>query len=150
MIKANITNGLKKLKILIFCFFKLFVQEIALAFLPILILKFISFFKKDIWSDLTFYNNLYIGIVTINAGNIFYLFTDCEDNDGVLKFCLLSASFLILIFSLIAYVLTLPDALKIDSLTNNDVCLSFSILCFCFISLTEFLKIFNDYRGKLS
>lgn len=138
----------KKIIFLISCIIKIITQEVGMAFLPIFFLGFICAMMDHGLPVLTIYNNLFIGFVTLNMGNILYLNKDCKKIDENIKSILNTISFIGLIFSVIAYVITSLEELDIHKSRVNDFYWLISILLVVAIFLTELFKIDDEYRRK--
>lgn len=124
------------------------VKELGLAFLPIFVIGLICMFSGNTYSSLTMYYDIYIAFVTLSAGNLIYLFCECEGNDKDIKITLSFVSVTTLVISLIAFVIISLNDMQIAVISINQSYMPIAVSVSIGISLVEILKVHNSIKGR--
>lgn len=127
-------------------------QEIFMSVLPVFLLVFLCILARQPYPLLALYNNFFIGCTTLNAGNIIYIHSECENNSKKLKSLLLGFSIIDMLASLAgsAFISLSNDmgliSINLDENYFNDILFKVSVSLLVVICFVEFLKIANKTR----
>lgn len=150
--KKNKLHYLKvnnKLQTVVFGFINLIIQEIGMAFLPIILLELLCHIFDKSYTILTFYNNIFIGLVTLSVGNFIFLFSECKNLNKELRIVLFSENLVGFSISLIATSVTYFDSINVMPIKINNFYFEITFIIVLFISIVELLKIIKGVRRKL-
>lgn len=77
----------------LFCILSILLEEFFIAFFPVIIICVVCFITSSVYPDFSIYNNLFVGLCTISAGNILYLIKQRAKNKSEFQNTLIVISF---------------------------------------------------------
>lgn len=147
--KVENIGGRDKWQTIVFGFINFVMQEIGMAFLPIILLEFLCGIFKKTYTPLTFYNNVFVGLVTLSVGNFVFLSRECKNINIEAKIVLKAITSISFSVSLIASSVTYLDTIGVMPIDINGFYSSIVLIVALFVCIVELIKMYKSIRRKL-